>query len=221
MRVSYEELTSRIGALQPDLDAANLAERAVGHVLGPSSRRIVGQVATHARGGGFGRASAVDLACEIASIEALDPDLRRAILIDVADDGEVGVNYASPSVCGDIEAMAMVACTPSAFVGMCLSSSATVCLLRAMSDRAGARCPWSPEWFRREAFRLASLGGRCDDGDIARNALSARFDTVWSGLAAECLYGMFRERKVEIGTDLWVRAADDAKLNGYWPSRGY
>jgi len=135
--------------------------------------------------------------------------LRHAVLLEVADNGSVTSKFAEPAVDDDLSMTALVACTPSSLIGMCLSSAATVSLLRSMDSRARSGMKWNYEWFRREALRLATLGGRPTEQVIARNALVARLDTVWAAMAAECVYAMLMDGSAQLGSGLWIEATGE------------
>lgn len=194
--VSYRDLARGAAVLQPN-PAVLAASFAESHGLDASTTS------------GF--------VTEVKKVGMLEPDLRHAVLLEVAD-GLVTSRFADPVADDDLTTTALVACTPSALVGMCLSSPATVSLLRAMDNRAKSGMEWNYEWFRREALRLAVLGGRPTDQVIARNALVARLDTVWSAMAAECIYAMLMDGSARLGPGLWIEADG---VPGNWMYRSW
>ncbi len=204
MIISYRDLAREAGALQPDSDI--VSSRCA---MAELERRLVGQAVSYAKSQGLGASASAAFAEEVEKVGRLDPDLRHAVLLEIGDDGSVTSGFADPVADDDLTTAALVACTPSALVGMCLSSPATVSLLRAMDNRAKAGMAWNYEWFRREALRLAVLGGRPTDRVIARNALVARLDTVWSAMAAECVYAMLMDGSAQLGAGLWIEAAGE------------
>lgn len=199
MIVSYRDLVRDAGALEPDSAVAAAARGA------ELERRLAGQVASFAKSQGFDAPTVAAFVEEAEKAGRLDPDLRHAVLLEISN-GLVTSKFADPSADDDLATTALVACTPSALIGMCLSSPATVSLLRSMCNRARSGMEWSYEWFRREAMRLATLGGRPTDQVIARNALVARLDTVWSSMAAECVYAMLMDGSAQLGPGLWIEA---------------
>lgn len=197
MIISYRDLVSPASPLQPD-SAARGAEM---------EKRLVGQAVSFAKAQGLDATTTAALVEEADKAGRLEPDLRHALLLDISDNGLVTSRFADPVADDDLATTALVACTPSALVGMCLSSAATVSLLRSMNDRAKSGIKWNYEWFRREALRLATLGGRPTDQVIARNSLVARLDTVWTAMAAECVYTMLMDGSAQLGPGLWIEAA--------------
>lgn len=207
MIVSYRDLVRKAGALQPDLVAAELVRAS--RDMGEMERKLIGQTVTFAKSCGLDASVCVALAMEVENVGHLDPDLRHAVILEVTDAGAVTSKFADPVANDDLTTTALVACTPAALLGMCLSSPATVSLLRSMNNRAKSGVKWNHEWFRREAFRLGALGGRPTDQVIARNALIARLDTVWSALAAECVYAMLMDNSAQLGEGLWLEAVGE------------
>ncbi len=201
--ISYRDLVRDIVAIEPDpavVTSSNGAEL---------ERRLAGQAASFAKSQGLDAPVVAAFAEEVEKAGRMDPDLRHAVLLEICDNGLVTSRFAAPVAEDDLTTVALVACTPAALVGMCLSSPATVSLLRAMCNRARAGLEWNYEWFRREALRLATLGGRPDDQVIARNALIARLDTVWSSMATECVYAMLMDGSARLGPGLWIEAAGE------------
>lgn len=205
----------QIADLECDMNVVSLAERAAGSVLGPTERMVVGRAASHGRNKGWNEAAVIDLACEIASIESMEPEARRSIIIDFESSG-TSVEFASPRTDDDIGLLAAAACTPSAFIGMCLPASSVVMLLESLVNRAESGAKWSHEWFQREAYRLASLGVRVQDDDIALNAFAARVDTVWTRVAVESVYTMINKKQICINPNtLWAEPVFGKKTDGW------
>lgn len=204
MIVSYRDLARGAVALQP-----NPAVLADACPVGEMEKMLAEQAASFAESHGLDAPTTSGFVAEVKKVGRLEPDLRHAVLLEVADGGLVTSRFADPVADDDLTTAALVACTPSALVGMCLSSPATVSLLRAMDNRAKSGMEWKCEWFRREALRLAVLGGRPTDQVIARNALVARLDTVWSAMAAECIYAMLADGSARLGSGLWIEAASE------------
>lgn len=202
MIVSYRDIVKATD-LQP-----NPAVLAAAHPAGDMEKRIVGRAASFAESNGLDAPTTSGFVAEVKRVGKLEPDLRHAVLLEI-DGTLVTSRFAEPVTDNDLSTTALVACTPSALVGMCLSSPSTVSLLRAMDNRAKSGMEWNCEWFRREALRLAVLGGRPTDQVIARNALVARLDTVWSAMAAECIYAMLMDGSARVGTGLWIEAAGE------------
>lgn len=202
-KITYRELVERSTALPPDAITAKAVQDSLGHRLGPTTFKLMGQVVSLAKQLGLPE---TELARRVAAVGQLDPDIRQGVLFEISGD-EVEAAFAEPAMSGELGTTAMVACTPSAFIGMCVPQGATVALLRSMHCRATAGYPWSSDWFRREAFRLSILAGQPTDMDVARSSMVARIDTAWSAMAAECLYEMLRSGEVRVGDDLWVAQA--------------
>ena len=202
-RVTYRELVEKSAALPPDILAAKAIQGSLGYRLGPTMFKLMGQVVSLARQLGLPE---TEMARKVAAVGQLDPDIRQGVLFEISGD-EVDAVFAEPTMSGELGATALVACTPSAFIGMCVPQGATVALLRSMHCRAAAGHSWSFDWFRREAFRLSILAGQPADADVARSSMVAKVDTAWSAMAAECLYEMLRSGEVRVGDDLWVAQA--------------
>jgi len=210
MRVPYRDLVQRASGFEPDMARATEAAAKSTCCLAPVSLRLVGRIASYANSIGL---DSLEVAKAAASVVALEPDIRHSVIVHMGESGPADASVAEPDVSTDLEVIATVACTPSAFLGACVPQAATVTLLRSMSNRS-LKQPWNSEWFRKEAYRLVSIAGAPSDRDVARNAIAARVDTLWSGMAAECVYSMLREGQAQIGERLWIESAT-ADLNGW------
>jgi len=180
--------------------------------------RLVSQAEIFAKSRGLDAQGVAFFVEEVKKTGRLDPDMRHAVLLEIGDGGLIASRFADPVATDDLTTTALVACTPAALVGMCLSSPATVSLLRSMDNRARSGMKWNYEWFRREASRLATLGGRPTEQVIARNALVARLDTVWSAMAAECIYAILMDGSAQLGPELWIEAVGDPSSNWMYRS---
>jgi len=212
MRVPYRDLVQKASKFKPDMARATEADTLIARPrLGPTGLRLVGRIASYADSIGL---DPLEVAKAAASVAALEPDIRHSVIVHMGESGPADASVAEPDVSTDLEVIATVACTPSAFLGACVPQAATVSLLRSMSNRS-LKQPWNSEWFRKEAYRLVSIAGAPSDQDVARNAIAARVDTLWSGMAAECVYSMLREGQAQIGERLWIEATDGTDLNGW------
>jgi len=210
MRIPYSSLVQKAADFEPDMMAAKRVEEACGR-LAPAGRRLVGKVAAYASSVGL---DSLEVAKASLKAMRLDPDIAHAMMVHMGEGGPAGISVAEPDVSTDLEILTAIACTPSAFLGACVPKPATVALLKSMSVRA-RRQPWNSEWFHKESLRLTELAGAPDDRDVARSAIAARMDTVWSAMAAECVYSLLREGKVCVGERLWVECAPGASLGGW------
>lgn len=212
MRIAYRDLVKRVHDLEPNCAIARLVEQSSQHPFGKITRRIIGQTGAFAHEIGLA-AAAAELAKAVASINGLDADIRQSVIFTITEN-TAEASVAEPTLTNDLETTAVVACTPAAFLGMSIPQATTVALLRSMAIRAVDGHPWNFEWYRKEAFRLAGLADTPTDADVARSAMVSRIDTLWSGMAAECLYAMLRSGDVVIGDNLWVEQASPA-LSGW------